>query len=139
MDGKVSGVSTQISKAEPRAIYHHCRGHNLNFVVSSSYQHVLEIRNLFDSLGNLSWFLGASAKRKFILKKYLKPDDICSIVTQDDSLPEEEKDLSDKLIREVVGKEVPKMCETRWSAWVMTCQVQWLNTRQYTLLFMILP
>lgn len=119
MAGKVSGVSTRILELQPRAMYQHCRGHNLNLVISSSCKDVPEIRNLFDSLRTLSWFLGASAKRKFILRKYLKPEDISSLVT-DDSLPKEEQELTDQLVREAVGKQVPKLCETRWSARVTT-------------------
>ena len=69
MASKVSGVSTQILEAQPRAMYHHCRGHNLNLVISSSCNQVPEIRNLFDSVRTISWFLGASGKRKFILRK----------------------------------------------------------------------
>ena len=120
MAGKVSGVSTRILEAQPRAMYHHCRGHNLNPVISSSCNQVPEIRNLFDSVRTISWFLGASGKRKFILRKYLKPEDISSLVTGDDSLPEDEQELSDQLIRGAVAKQVPKLCETRWSAQVAT-------------------
>ena len=98
-------------------MYHHCRGHNLNLVICSTCKQVPDIRNLF---GKLSWFLGASAKRKFILKKYLKGEDISSQLTGDDSLPREEQELSDQIIQEAVGKQVPKLCETCWSARVAT-------------------
>ena len=64
MCGHVNGVSTRIQHIQPRAWYHHCRGHSLNLVLSSSCKVVPEIRNLFDSVGKLTWFLGASAKRK---------------------------------------------------------------------------
>ena len=69
MAGKVSGVSARILERQPRALYVHCRAHNLNLVVCSSCKQVPEIRNLFDSLGALTWFLGASAKRKEILQR----------------------------------------------------------------------
>jgi len=36
MAGKVSGVSTQILQKQPKALYCHCRGHNLNLVISST-------------------------------------------------------------------------------------------------------
>ena len=62
MAGKGSGVSTQILEVQPRAIYHHCRGHNRNFFISSTCKQVPDIRNLFDSLGTLSLFLGAMPK-----------------------------------------------------------------------------
>ncbi len=120
MAGKVSGISTRILQQQPRALYHHCRGHNLNLVISSSCKQVPEIRNLFDSLGALTWFLGASAKRKVILQQYLLSEDISGLVTGDDNLPEDEQELSDTLIRGSVSKQVPKLCETRWSAHVAT-------------------
>lgn len=33
MAGKVAGVSARILQEQPRAVYHHCRGHNLNLVI----------------------------------------------------------------------------------------------------------
>lgn len=74
---------------------------------------------MFDSLGSLTWFFGASAKRKAILQRYLKSEDISGIVT-DDSLPEEERELADKLVQESRQKQVSKLCEARWSACVTT-------------------
>ena len=35
MAGKVSGVATQILRQQPKAMYYHCKAHNLNLVVSS--------------------------------------------------------------------------------------------------------
>ena len=32
MAGHVSGVSSRILERQPRAEYHHCRGHNLNLI-----------------------------------------------------------------------------------------------------------
>lgn len=54
----------------------HCRAHNLNLVISSSCKQIPEIRSLFDSLSALTWFLGASPKRRVILKRHLKSNDI---------------------------------------------------------------
>ena len=56
MAGKVSGVSTQILKKQPKALYCHCRGHNLNLVISSTCSKVPEIRNSFGFVGTLTWF-----------------------------------------------------------------------------------
>ena len=64
MSGKVSGVSSRIMQVQPRATYHHCQVHNLNLVISSSCKQVPEI---CDSIAALTWFLGASPKRKAIL------------------------------------------------------------------------
>ena len=36
MAGKVAGVSARILQQQLRAVYHHCRGHNLNLVIASS-------------------------------------------------------------------------------------------------------
>ena len=66
MAGKVSGVATQILRQQPKAMYYHCKAHNLNLVISSTCKQVPEIGNLFDTLRTLTWFLGGSAKvRKF--------------------------------------------------------------------------
>ena len=50
MAGKVSGVATQILRQQPKAMYYHCKAHNLNLVVSSTCKQVPEIGNLFDTL-----------------------------------------------------------------------------------------
>ena len=97
MAGKVTGVATQILRQQPKAMYCHCRAHNLNLVVSSTCKQVPEIRNLFDTLRNLTWFIGGSAKRKEILKKYLMSDDISRLfVGENADLPEEEQEEADK-------------------------------------------
>jgi len=121
MAGKVSGVSTQILQKQPKALYCHCRGHNLNLVISSTCSKVPEIRNLFGFVNTLTWFLGASAKRKGILKRYLNDEDIADDVVGDATdLPAEEQEETDKLVLGAVKKQVPKLCETRWSARVST-------------------
>ena len=121
MAGKVSGVSAQILQQQPKAFYCHCRAHNLNLVISSTCGRVPEIRNLFGFLGTLTSFLGASPKRKGILQRYLKPEDISNIVVGDATdLPPEEQEETDKLVLNSVKKQVPKFCETRWSARVAT-------------------
>lgn len=116
MSGKVTGVRTQIQQVQPKALYQHCRSHILNLVVSSSCSQVQEIRNLFDSVGKLTWFLGASAKRKAILKRYLASDDISNLLVDE----EDDNDLSEKLIRSSCEKSVPRLCTTRWTSRVVT-------------------
>jgi hypothetical protein len=82
MSGKVSGVCTRIQQIQPRALYHHCRGHVLNLVLSSFCRIVLDIRNLFCSVQKISWFLGGSAKRKSILKRYILGEDISELIVE---------------------------------------------------------
>ena len=121
ISGKVTSVATQILGQHPKAMYCHCRAHNLNLVVSSTCKQVPEIRNLFDTLRTLTWFLGGSAKRKEILKKYLMSDDISKlIIGENTDLPEEEQEEADKMVLGTAKQQVPKMCETRWSARLAT-------------------
>lgn len=121
MAGNVTGVATQILRQQPKAMYCHCRAHNLNLIVSSTCKQVPEIRNLFDTLRTLTWFLGASAKRKEILKKYLMSDDISRLfVGENADLPEEEQEEADKMVIGSAKQQVPKMCETRMSACLAT-------------------
>lgn len=115
MSGKVSGVCTRIQSIQPRALYHHCRAHTLNLVLSSSCHKVPDIRNLFCSIGKMTWFLGASAKRKNILRRYLLSDDISDLVAT-----EESEEVCDVLVQNSANRSVPKLCETRWSARVVT-------------------
>ena len=113
MSGKVSGVCSRIQQIQPLASYHHCRGHVLNLVLSSTCSNVPEIRNLFCSI---SWFMGASAKRKAILKRYTVSEDISDLVVDDADSDE----LSDCFVKRAKNRTVPKLCETRWSARVVT-------------------
>lgn len=94
MAGKVSGVSAKILQQQPHALYLHCHEHNLNLVVSSSYKQVPEIRYLFDSL---TWFLGACAKSKAILQRYLKSDDISQLVAENED--DDQLDLAYRLLK----------------------------------------
>ncbi|XP_062521172.1 zinc finger MYM-type protein 1-like [Corticium candelabrum] len=129
MSGKVSGVSARILQLQPKAIYQHCRSHRLNLVIASSCRQVPLIQDLFNSLGTLTWFLGGSPKRKVILCRHLIAGDIAELITAEDKEeeePEEELEenleqeetskLSDTLIRKSSARQVPVLCETRWSA-----------------------
>lgn len=103
MAGKVTGVSTRMLQHQPRAEYHRCHTHNLNLVMASSCHQVRNIRNLFDSLHSLTWFLGASAKAKAILQRYLQTNDIASLLTESD-IPHKDMSESNKLIQKSTGK-----------------------------------
>ena len=65
----------------------------------------------------MSWFLGASAKRKAILKQYVVCEDIFDLVVDNNMEGEE---LSDEYVKRAKNRTVPKLCETRWSARVVT-------------------
>lgn len=118
MSGQTSGVRKRIQEHQPRAIYHHCRAHVLNLVVASSCKSITEIRNLFDSISQLTWYLGGSAKRKAIVERYIFDDDTDTLVVPDDSGA---RTTSEALIDKAAKKkQVPKLCETRWTARVDT-------------------
>ena len=102
MSGHVNGACTRIKCIRPRALYHHCRAHSLNLVLSSSCKEVPNIRNLFDSVGKITWFLGASGKRKRILQRFLVTEDIASLLVNEDS-----EELSDDFIQNLVKRCVP--------------------------------
>lgn len=56
----------------------------LNLVVASTCKGLPEVRNLFDSVSQLTWFLGGSAKRKTIVSRHLSGDDTDKLVVADD-------------------------------------------------------
>ena len=64
MAGEVSGVATQLLRQQPKAMYYHCKAHNLNLVVSCTCKQVSEIGNLFDTLRTLTWFVGEVQKEE---------------------------------------------------------------------------
>ena len=61
--------NAKVREKYPNVTYVHCRSHVLNLAVSSGCNYVPSIRNLFDSVQKLTWFLGGSAKRKAIFVK----------------------------------------------------------------------
>lgn len=67
ISGSRSVVSSRIREVQLS------RAHVLNLVVSSSLKNIPTIRNLFDDVNQLTWFLGASPKRVLIMKRHL-PD-----------------------------------------------------------------
>lgn len=95
---------------QPRAEYYHCCAHNLILVIVSSCKQVPDIHNLFDSLRTLTLFLGASAKRKVILRRHFKAADISSLLIEQDVLLKDMSE-SDKLITKSSAKQVPQVCK----------------------------
>ena len=91
----------------------------MNLVVASTCKSLPDIRNLFESVSQLTWFLGGSAKRKAIVFRYLPQDHTSKLVVSDDS--DNELMISETLIDKASKKHlVPKLCETRWTARVDT-------------------
>ncbi|VDI21253.1 Hypothetical predicted protein [Mytilus galloprovincialis] len=115
MSGNISGVKARIQQIQPKAYYHHCRAHVLNLVVATSCKALPEIRNLFDSVSHLTWFLDGSAKRMAIVSRYLSGDDTDKLVISGNN--DDEPMLSDTLIEKARKKHsIQKLCETRWTA-----------------------
>ena len=121
MSSSKNGVQAKVKEKYPNVTYVHCRSHVLNLAISSGCSSVPPVRNLFDSVEKLSWFLGGSAKRKEI---FLKVASSCSgdhhllnLLTSDAG------DLSEsaEAIKEGGKKKTaPKFCATRWTARVST-------------------
>lgn len=65
MSSGKNGVQAKIRVKYPNATYVHCRSHVLNLAVSSGCKDVPPIRNLFDSVEKLTWFLSGSGRNVF--------------------------------------------------------------------------
>lgn len=121
MSGVKSGVCTRICEVQPLAEYHHCRAHALNLVISSSCKSVDMIRNLFDDVNQLTWFLGGSPKRCAILKRYFPDAKQLDYLVGD---TDQDVSESNKNIAKAFSKtQLPKLCETRWSARIDTLSI----------------
>ena len=80
------------------------------------------MRNLFDNVGKLTWFLAGSAKRKEIFLETVVNEDqeLLELLTTSDA-DNEGLEESVRAIQEGGRKKtVPKFCTTRWSARVST-------------------
>ena len=121
MSSSKKGVQSRIIQHHPNAMYVHCRSHVLNLAIAKSCESVPSIRDLFDNVGKLTWFLTGSAKRKEL---YLKSngsqnnDSLIELFTEDDN------DIMSKSAAELKSgankKTVPKFCATRWTARMST-------------------
>lgn len=117
MSGSRSVVSSRIREVQPLA----GRAHVLNLVISSSCKNIPTIRNLFDDVNQLTWFLGASPKRVSIMKRHLpdaKQADFL-IGNIENEVTERNKNIEQSFSVNIL----PKLCETRWSARVDTLSV----------------
>ena len=64
MSSSKNGVQSKIREKYPNAAYVHCYSHVLNLAIASGCKNVSPVRNLFDYVEKLTWFLSGSAKRK---------------------------------------------------------------------------
>lgn len=118
MSSGKAGVQAKIKEVCPKATYVHCGSHVLSLAISSSCKSVPSIRNLYDSISKLTWFLGASAKRKEIFKNsaLLKLDDeLLELLTATENAGELQEFMC-AIQRGSKKQFVPKFCATRWSA-----------------------
>lgn len=125
MSSSINGVQAKVKEKYPNVTYVHCRSHVLNLAISSGCNSVPPIRNLFDNVQKLTWFLGGSAKRKEIFLKVSDDNNdnkqLFRLLTDSDSASYEDLSESTQAIKEAGKKKVvPKFCATRWSARVST-------------------
>ena len=122
MSSSRNGVQSKIREKYPNATYVHCRSHVLNLGIASGCRNVPSIRNLFDSVEILTWFLSGSAKRKQLL---LESATISGAQGDDQQLigllNESDDGSSTQAIREASKRKVvPALCTTRWTGRVST-------------------
>ena len=117
MSSSKNGVQAKVKEVYPNATYVHCRSHVLNLAVSSGCQSVPPIRNLFDSVEKLTWFLSGSAKRKATFLETASREggeqQLLELLIDDDNTSE-----SAQAIKE--GGRKTKLCATRWTARLST-------------------
>lgn len=121
MSSSKNGVQAKIAAQYPNAVYVHCRSHVLNLAIASGCKNVPSIRNLFDDVSKLTWFLGGSAKRKELFLDAAanqSSEEVDHLLAEGDGgeLDECEKALQEGSRRTTV----PKFCPTRWTARVST-------------------
>lgn len=121
-----NGVQGKVRAQYPKAIYIHCRAHVLNLAISSGCTSVPSIRDLFDDVGKLTWFMFGSAKRKELFLKVACSDaseqdqELIDLLTSIDSDDFELPNSASEIIGAKNKKTVPKFCATRWSARITT-------------------
>lgn len=95
VSGAITGLQTRIREIEPRALYTHCAGHNLNLSSQDAMREIPELADFLSVMKDLVTFVRASAKRMQIFK-----DIQCEF---DDEKEDECNTISLK-----------KYCPTRW-------------------------
>ena len=132
MSGANTGVQARLREIQPLATYVHCRSHQLNLVLVNSCQKVPAVRNLMDSVGRMTWFVTASAKRKAILKRCLSGDKE-GLINQ---LVSEGEKVNNELLQQGLRRDsIPSLCSTRWPSRVDCSFIVSLVSSQYLLGF----
>lgn len=101
VSGEITGLQTRFRGIEPRAIYTHCAGHNLNFVPQDGMKIIPEIADFLSNMKHLVTFCRASAKRNNIFKSIVFDE-------EEDEVENFEGKIDDKF-----GSSKP-FCPTRW-------------------------
>ena len=70
MSGSKSGVSTRILDLEPRALYTHCYGHALNLATQDALKGIKVMKDVLDTVYEITKLIKKSPKRDSIFKKY---------------------------------------------------------------------
>lgn len=123
MSSSINGVQAKIAAEFPNATYVHCRSHVLSLALSSSCKNVAAIRNVFDNVGKMTWFLGGSAKRKEIFFEAAAgnaDDAVMELMKASEESNEASTESFSAIERASSAKTVPKFCPTRWTARVTT-------------------
>ena len=69
MKGHRSGVSTQISQIEPRAVYTHCYGHSLNLAASDALKQSKLMKDALETVHEVTKLIKFSPRREGIFRK----------------------------------------------------------------------
>lgn len=68
VSGEITGLQTRFREIEPRALFTHCAGHNLNLTAQDGMKIIPEIADFLSIMKHLVTFCRASAKRNNIFK-----------------------------------------------------------------------
>lgn len=63
VSGSITGLQTRVRAVEPRALYTHCAGHNINLVAQDGMSKIPEVADLLSNIRELVTFIRGSAKR----------------------------------------------------------------------------
>lgn len=95
VSGAITDLQTRVREVEPRAVFTHCAGHNLNLVAQDGMKKITEVADLLSNIRELVTFIRGSAKRINILNhNKIQPND-----------DDEEVDC---------GETLKPFCPTRW-------------------------
>ena len=72
MAGRKSGVATQLLREEPRAVFTHCYGHSLNLACSDAVKESTPMRNVLDTVQEITKLVKLSPCRNAIFQQLKK-------------------------------------------------------------------